>query len=168
MTDDDIKAEVLTVQEYLKSIENIDRATSSVVENVIAIFLPFKRIDKTHIYRKFIENGQVLEIENGLFDKVEIRGRLLGQGHKDILEALLTLPKTYSKKDKNFRIRTTAYELTKRLGRNIGKKKWVIDRLKEIADCRINIYFKNGSGEEKTSTSALSTPSKLPMKPTLS
>lgn len=136
---------------FLTAVENIDRATSSVIENSITIFLPFKRIDKTDIYKNnFIPNNQSLEIKNDLFDKVEIKGRLLGQGHKDILEVLLSSPKIYSKKEKRFIIKESATSLTKRLGRNKGKKKWIIQQLEEIAECRIKIYFKNGNGKEIT------------------
>lgn len=129
---------------FLTAVEHIDRATSTVIENSVSIFLPFKRIDKTDVFNKvFIPNNQILEIHNNLFDKVEIRGRLLGQHHKDILEVLLSSPKIYSKKEKRFKIKITAWELSKRLGRNLGKKQWIVQQLKEIAECRINIYFKN-------------------------
>lgn len=137
----------LSLEQFYSSSENIDRACSTVIENSISIFLPFKRIDKTDIYKQFIKDNQILEIENNLFDKVEIRGRLLGQGHKDILEALLTTDKTFVKATRQFKINTTAYELTKRLGRNIGKKQWIIQQLKEIAESRINIYFKDNKGK---------------------
>jgi len=143
-----IQKQILEDIKFLSKIENIDKATSTVIENSISIFLPFKRLDKTDIQKKFYENNQVLEITNNLFDKVEIRGRLLGQGHKDILEVLLTSPKIYSKKEKRFKIKETATKLTKRLGRNIGKKQWLIQQLKEIAECRINIYFKDANGED--------------------
>jgi len=137
------KNELETIK-FLTAVEYIDRATSTVIENSISIFLPFKRIDKTDVFNKvFIPNNQVLEIHNDLFDKVEIRGRLLGQHHKDILEVLLSSPKIYSKKEKRFKIKITAWELSKRLGRNLGKKQWIVQQLKEIAECRINIYFKN-------------------------
>lgn len=142
MNETEEKQQLETIK-FLTSIENIDRATSTVLENSISIFLPFKRIDKTDIYKKFMKNNQILELNNNLFDKVEIRGRLLGQGHKDILEILLSSQKIYSKKDKRFKIKITAYELTKKLGRNLGKKKWIIQQLKEISESRINIYFKD-------------------------
>lgn len=138
----------LTLMQFYNSAENIDRACSSLIENSISVFLPFKRIDKTDIYRQFISNNQILEIENNLFDKVEIRGRLLGQGHKDILEILLTTRKIFKKDTRQFKIETTAYNLTKRLGRNLGKKKWIIQQLNEIAECRINIYFKNSQNND--------------------
>lgn len=145
---EDEKQELETIK-FLTAIENIDRATSTVIENSISIFLPFKRIDKTDIYNKvFIPNNQILEIQNDLFDRVEIRGRLLGQGHKDILEVLLSSPKIYSKKEKRFKIKTTAWDITKRLGRNKGKKKWLLQQLDEIAECRIKIFFKNGKGQD--------------------
>jgi len=137
----------LSLEKFYSSAENIDRACSTVIENSISIFLPFKRLDKTDIHKKFISNNQILEIDNNLFDKVEIRGRLLGQGHKDILEALLTSSKIFIEDTRQFKINTTAYEITKRLGRNIGKKKWIIQQLKEIAEARINIYFKDNKGK---------------------
>lgn len=145
---EDEKQKLETIK-FLTAIENIDRATSTVIENNISIFLPFKRIDKTDVYKNvFIPNNQTLQIHNDLFDRVEIRGRLLGQGHKDILEVLLSSTKIYSRKEKRFKIKETATSLTKRLGRNKGKKKWIIQQLKEIAECRINIYFKNADNKE--------------------
>lgn len=135
--------EVLTEIQLLSAIPNIERANSTFIENSLAIFLPFKRLDKTDVQKKFFANNQILEVENNIFEKVEIRGRLLGQSHKDIMEILLSKDKKYSRKTRSFNITTTAYELTKKLGKNIGNKKWLIQQLKEIAECRINIYFKD-------------------------
>ena len=148
MNNRELEKQQLEEIKFLTAVENIDRATSTVVENSVAIFLPFKRIDKTDIYNKvFLPNNQTLEIQNDLFDKVEIKGRILGQGHKDILEILLSSDKIYSKKEKRFKVKETATSLTKKLGRNIGKKKWIIQQLEEIAECRIKISFQNDKNE---------------------
>lgn len=133
-------ANLIELTAYYKSIPNLDRACTSVLENSLSIFLPFKRIDKSNIHKKFLENNQVIEIKNDVFEKVEIRDRLLGQTHKDILECLLTMKKIFDKDDAQFKIQTTAYEITKLLNKNIGKKKWILEKIKEIKGCNINIY----------------------------
>ena len=138
----------LTLLELYDNAERINRACATVIENTTAIFLPFKRLDKTNIYKRFLENNQILEITNDENVRVEIRDRLLGQSHKDVLEALLTCPKIFLRKTKQFKIVTTAYELTKKLKRNRGKKQWIIQQLKEIAGTNINIHFKNRKGEK--------------------
>ncbi len=145
------KKNIITdLMKYYKSIPNIDRACSSVIENSIAIFLPLTRIDKSKIYEEFMENNQILEIDNDLFDKVEIRGRLLGQIHKDILEALLTTTKTFSEDTAQFKIETTAYKLLQKMKRHTGDKKWLLQKLDEIAECRIKLHYKNASGKDES------------------
>lgn len=138
------------LNDYYKAIPNIDRACSTVIENSIALFLPFKRLDKSDLQKKFDANNRTLEIDNNMFDKVEIKGRLLGQTHKDILEILLTSKKSYSKTSAQFKIKTTAYDVTNKLNRNLGKKKWLIDKIDEIAESRIKIFYTNGKDESVT------------------
>lgn len=135
------------LKNYIQNIPNIDRACSTVIENSLAIFLPHKRLDKTNIYKEFINNNQLLELESDFFEKVEIRGRLLGQLHKDILEMLLTSEKTFNVEKQLFKVKITAYELLKKLGLSTGNKVWLIKKIKEIAECRIDLYFKDGSGK---------------------
>jgi hypothetical protein len=53
----------------------------------------------------------------------------------------------YSKKREQFKVETTAYELTKKLKRNLGKKKWVIEKLKELSGCTVNLYLDNSKKE---------------------
>lgn len=135
------------LKNYIQNIPNIDRACSTVIENSLAIFLPHKRLDKTNIYKEFINNNQLLELESDFFEKVEIRGRLLGQLHKDILEMLLTSEKTFNVEKQLFKVKITAYELLKKLGLSTGNKVWLIKKIKEIAECRIDLYFKDGLGK---------------------
>ena len=49
MNNRELEKQQLEEIKFLTAVENIDRATSTVVENSVAIFLPFKRIDKTDI-----------------------------------------------------------------------------------------------------------------------
>ena len=137
----------LTLKEFFSSVENIDRACSTVIENSIAIFLPHKRLDKTDIQKKFYANNQILEIESDLFEKVEIRGRLLGQQHKDILEVLLSSQIIYDKAYKRFKTKLTAYNILKRLKKDPSNKKWLIQKLDEIAECRIKIHFNDENND---------------------
>ena len=132
----------LTNNEFLSVVPEIDRACTTVIENIISIFVPHKRIDKSLIQKEFDDNNRVLVIENTVFDKVEIRGRLLGQTHKDILEVLLTSDKTYSKETKQFKIKTTSYAILKKLGKDTSNRKWLIKKIEEIAECRVKLFFK--------------------------
>lgn len=129
--------------QLLTATEDISRATTSILENTLQIFLPFKRIDKTEIYKKFMKNNQILEIKTQHLEKVFVRGRLLGQIHKDILEVLMFQKKYFSMNGKNFKIKTTAYEISKKLGKNLGKKKYILDKIKEIMDCSIEMQGNN-------------------------
>jgi len=133
----------LSLNQYLNAIENTDRACSTVLENSISIFLPLKRIDKSAIYKKFIENGNSLTIIHPVFEKIEIRNRLLGQIHKDILEVLLTSVKIHNKDTKSFSICASSYYILKRLGLPTGNKAWLEKKIREIADCRLIIDFKD-------------------------
>lgn len=143
MTDETTNTSTLNEIQLLTASDDISKATTSILENTIQIFLPFKRIDKTDIYKKFIKNNQILEIETQHLEKVFVRGRLLGQLHKDILEVLMFQKKYFSMNGKNFKIKTTAYEITKKLNKNLGKKKFLIEKIKEIADCTIELQSSN-------------------------
>ena len=140
---DEIKKQKLILEEFYSSVENIDRACSTVIENSIAIFLPHKRLDKTDTQKKFYENNQTLEIESDLFEKVEIKGRLLGQQHKDILEVLLSNQLIYDVEYRRFKVKLSAYSILKRLKKSTTNKKWLLQKLNEIAECRIIIRFKD-------------------------
>ena len=147
-----MKGKKLTFLEFAQSIKNIDRACSSVFENSISIFLPFRRIDKTAMFKLFCERNQVLEIktEIGIFNKVEVRARLLGQLHKDILENLLSVPKVYNPSSMQFSMKITAYQLLKMMNKNTSNKKWLIEKIEEIAECRIKLFYKNNDELDET------------------
>ena len=136
---------ILSIDLFYANVENLDRACSTVIENSTAIFLPHKRLDKSSVQKKFYEQNQILEIKSDLFSKIEIRGRLLCQTHKDILEVLLTSPKTYNEERKTFSVKVTAYYVLKRLGKYASNKKWLSQKLSEIAECRIEIEFQDNS-----------------------
>ncbi|MCT7604583.1 hypothetical protein N5U17_10085 [Aliarcobacter butzleri] len=139
MTNKQENSSTLNDIQLLTASEDISKATTSILENTLQIFLPFKRIDKTEIYKKFMKNNQILEIETNHLEKVFVRGRLLGQIHKDILEVLMFQKKYFSMNGKNFKIKTTAYEISKKLNKNLGKKKYILDKIKEISDCSIEL-----------------------------
>jgi hypothetical protein len=134
------KTSTLNDIQLLTASEDISLASTSILENTLQIFLPFKRIDLTEVHKKFTKNHQILEIKTDNLLNVYVRGRLLGQIHKDILEVLMTQKKYFSMNGKNFKVKTTAYEITKKLNKNLGKKKYIIQKIKEISDCTIEIY----------------------------
>lgn len=140
----------LSLKSFLSSIPNIDRACSTVIENSTAIFLPHKRLDMSLAQAKFMENNQTLEVSSDLFDKVEVQGRLLCQTHKDILEVLLTSKKSYNKSDCAFSVKTTAYQILKRLKKSTSNKKWLSTKLDEISQCRIKITSEGSDGSKYT------------------
>ena len=150
MSEENKKQIIEEIEKYYDAVPNISRACSTVIENSIAIFLPLTRIDMSNIYKEFVKNNQTMEISNNLLDKVEIKGRLLGQIHKDILEALLTTKKTFNKTTAQFKIKTTAYKLLKKMGRDTSDKKWLLQKIDEIAECRVKLHYKNKVGKNKT------------------
>ncbi len=138
----------LALDEFLSSIPNVSRACSTILENSMGIFLPHTRLDKSNVLHELFENNQTLTLKSDIYEKVEIKGRLLCQTHKDILEVLLTSKKFWMKDIKAFRVEISAYQIFKKLGKSSGNKKWLEQKLDEIAECRIKMTF--DSKEEDT------------------
>jgi hypothetical protein len=131
----------LDFSNYLEAAPNINRAVTSILENSIAIFLPYKRIDLSKANITFAANDRTLEIKNELFEKLEIKGRLLGQIHKDVLEAILSTKKTFDQEDTYFKVRTTAYKLLQKMHRDTSDKQWLLKQIEHISQSRIKIYY---------------------------
>ena len=131
----------LDFSSYLEAAPNINRAVTSILENSISIFLPYKRIDLSKANTTFVANDRTLEIKNELFEKLEIKGRLLGQIHKDVLEAILSTKKTFDPEDTYFKVRTTAYKLLQKMHRDTSDKQWLLKQIEHISQSRIKIYY---------------------------
>lgn len=144
MNENDSNELSLSIMEFINSAPNINRACSSLLENSSSIFLPFKRIENSDIYKRFIKNNQVLELDHTLFGNIQVRARLLGQIHKDILEVLLTGEKIFNKKDRRFSVEMSAYQILKRLGVTTSNKEWLSNKINEIAECRIRFINEDG------------------------
>ena len=129
----------LNQDEQIQYFGKLSFINSSLLENELPIYLPLKRIKQSKINKRFNENNRILEIPSEHFDKVEIRGRLLGQHHKDIMEILLSYQKRFSKSEHSFNVVFTAYNIKKQLRKNITKQQ-VIQHLKEITEFRLNTY----------------------------
>jgi hypothetical protein len=136
----------LDFSKYLDAVPNINRAVTSILENSIAIFLPYKRIDKSNAFIKFENNDRTLAIKNDVFEQVEVKGRLLGQIHKDVLEAILSTKKTFDPDDTYFKVRTTAYKLLQKMHRDTSGKKWLLKQIEHISQSRVKIYY----GQDET------------------
>ena len=146
MSDNESNELSLSIMEFINSAPNINRACSSLLENSSSIFLPFKRIENSDIHKRFIKSNQVLELEHNLFGRLQVRARLLGQIHKDILEVLLTGEKVFNKNDRRFSVEMSAYQILKRLGVTTSNKEWLSNKINEIAECRIR--FINDDGDD--------------------
>ena len=135
----------LDFSKYIESAPNINKAVTSIIENSVSIFLPYKRIDKTKVYKKFIDNDQTLEVKNDFLEKVkvEVKGRLLGQIHKDILEAILSSRKTFDPDESYFKVKTTAYKLLQKMHCQTNLKQWLLKQIEHISQSRIKIYYGN-------------------------
>jgi len=121
--------------------KNLKRATSSFVENTLPIFFPVKNIHKTKAYALFKQNNGSLKIKT-TFGALEIRGRILGQNHKDILEMLLCQRKILIRKDDSIAVNFGRYAFLQDLGRSTGNYKWLEERIKEIRDFNFSITYK--------------------------
>lgn len=142
----------LDFSSYIESAPNIARAVTSVLENSVSIFLPYKRVDLSKVHATFIENDRTLEIKNELFEKVEIKGRLLGQIHKDVLEAILSTKKTFDPEDTYFKVRTTAYKLLQKMHKDTSDKQWLLKQIEHISQSRVKIYYTDTINEKGKET----------------
>ncbi len=140
-------AQPLNLKDFYSTALIVDRACSTVLENSMGIFLPHKRLDISKVQETFYENNQTLTLQSELYDKVEIKGRLLCQTHKDILEVLLTSKKIWLEETRNFRVDISAYKILQKLGKSSGNKKWLEQKLDELGECRIKITFDNDEEE---------------------
>lgn len=139
-----------TIEEIRRSEENLKRATSSFLENSLPIFLPVKNIHLTTASKIFQENNGSLKIKTK-FGEIEIRGRILGQNHKDILEMLLSQTKKLVPSDDSISVTFGRYAFLQELGRSTGNYKWLEDRIKEIRDFNFAViyYDKNNQRVEQ-------------------
>lgn len=126
--------------------KNLERATSSFLENTLPIFLPVRDVKRTKANKIFLSNDRVLFVES-LFGGVEIRGRLLGQNHKDILEMLLCQKKILIKSDNSIAVSFGRYKFLQSLGWSTGNYKWLEHRIKEIRDFNFAITYFNNEGK---------------------
>ena len=125
--------------------------TSTKFENFLGLFLPSKNITKSRIYKTFLENNQQYILRDDKHMKITITGRLLTQKHKDILECIFTSTKdngTFNLyRDKAIcQIIMSPYNLKKSytsLSGNETKIYWIYDKLTEISNCGVELYFKN-------------------------
>jgi hypothetical protein len=131
----------------LKTEENLRRATSSLLENSMPIFLPVKNLHKTKANTIFKENNGSLSIKTA-FGEIEIRGRILGQNHKDILETMLCQTKFIISKDNSLGVNFGRYKFLQDIGRSTGNYKWLEERIKEIRDFNFAITYTNKDGIE--------------------
>jgi len=128
------------------SEKNLKRATSSLLENTLPIFLPVKNIHKTKAHALFKKNNGSLKIETN-FGGIEVRGRILGQNHKDILEMLLCQKKSLIKKDDSIAVNFGRYLFLQELGRSTGNYTWLEERIKEIRDFNFGIIYYSKEGK---------------------
>ncbi len=126
---------------------NLKRATSSLLENSLPIFLPVKNIHKTKAHALFSKNNGSLKIET-VFGVVEIRGRILGQNHKDILEMLLCQTKIGIIEDDSISVNFKRYGFLQKIGRSTGNYTWLEDRIKEIRDFSFGIVYYDKDGKK--------------------
>jgi len=124
---------------------NLSRATSSFLENTLPIFLPVSNIGNTKAHKEFMKNNGSLIVKSP-FGIIEIRGRLLGQNHKDILEMLLCQTKSLVQSDNSISVNFGRYKFLKNIKKNVTSYDWLEDKIKEIRDFNFGIEYidKNG------------------------
>ena len=131
-----------------KTEENLKKATSSLMELIFPIFLPVKNIHKSTAQKIFNKNNGSLIISS-VFGGVEIRGRLLAQNHKDILEALLCQETSLVRRDDSISVNFGRYKFLKEIGRSTGNYLWLEEKIKQIRDFNFGLIFyrKDGTRE---------------------
>jgi len=131
-------------------VDTLNKGTNSVNQMRNVMFLPYKRIDKTKIYKEFIENdNKVILIENKYFT-LKILDRLLSQIHRDILDIIFSQG-ILKPIEKQAYVEFSMYDLLKRMGRPYNGRKgkqnyeWIKDKIKDLK--RVSIELKINFGE---------------------
>lgn len=127
--------------------QKIERSTSTVAELRVAMWAPIEKIsEKSVTYKDFVENKNIRKIKTS-WGELEIRNRLLTQTHKDIFDAILTVAKeTKVLKNGKIALYFTPYEILEFLGKSTTHYTWLLEKIKEIADAKIN--YKNNNGDQ--------------------
>lgn len=120
----------------------IAKAISSIFENRLPIFLPMKKLHQSRIEKIFQQNNNAVFFETP-FGKVEARARLITQGHKTYMEAMLSYKKQLLT-DGSFFVEFKVHDL---LSRKLEKKNptdyaTFEKYLKELADFNVVIHTK--------------------------
>ena len=136
------KENKLTTEDFVKCATNINSANSSIMENKSGIFLPYKNIEKTIVAKVFSDNDREMTMYEDDNVLIKIKGRLLGQHHKDVLEVLLSEKLQFNTGTSNFSLNITAYRILKKLDIDSSNKKYLIKKLSEISQSRVWIKYK--------------------------
>jgi hypothetical protein len=132
--------------DIIKREDNLRRATSSLLENSLPLFLPVRNIHKTKAQKIFNKYGR-LNIKTN-FGIVEINGQILGQNHKDILETILCQDKFLVSQDNAIAVNFGRYKFLQSLGRSTGNYAWLEDRIREIRNFNFAIGYINKNKEQ--------------------
>jgi hypothetical protein len=133
------------------TLENIQRAVSSIIENYLPIFMPVTKLHQNKVYKIFRENNNVLKLKTH-FGTLEIRNRILTQQHKDILEHLLSENKMFLKEDQSMYVDIDSrYKFLKSMGQSPTKYVWLEENIKQIKDMSLIVEFDNNEKTERYS-----------------
>jgi len=125
-----------------KELVNIlNQSTNSVSQMRSSVFLPYSIIENTNIYKAFVKNkNKGLFFQNTEF-KLNIRNRLLGQSHRDILDVVFSLGLLKMTNNGQYYAEFTLYFILKQLGKShCGKNHdWLKEKIQDLVDVVISL-----------------------------
>ena len=134
-------------KKQLSLFESFKTSNSTVTELRVGVFAPITQITTNSLtYKEFVEQGRVRTIKTN-WGSVKIKGNILTQIHKDIIDAIFTTA-TYTEKTKrgNIALFFSSYKVQECLGRKSkGNSSWLKKKLDEIKTTNIEYIDKDGN-----------------------
>lgn len=116
-------------------ISVVNKGTSSVNQMRNIMFLPYDKIGNTKIFKEFKSNNMEAVLFENSHYKLEIRGQLLSQFHRDILDVIFAEGKLEPMAGERGYVHFSIYSILKRLGlRTDGEENYkrIEKKLKEL------------------------------------
>ncbi|WP_151901294.1 hypothetical protein [Sulfurimonas hydrogeniphila] len=124
----------------------LNQSTNSVTQMRSSVFLPYSNIENTNIYKAFVKNkNKGLFFQNEEF-KLNIRNRLLGQSHRDILDVIFSQGLLKMTNKGQYYAEFTLYSILKKLGKSAGgsDRTWIKEKIQDLVDVVINLERLDG------------------------
>ena len=126
--------------------DTIDKLIESKFHNTVSlmrgVFLPYKKVKNTKLYKDFVNNNNTLYFENSYIRTV-ISGHILTQLHANIIDIIMTKLNPQVSEEGYVFVQPSFYELQKYLGwKYKNDTKTIKELLSQLIETKISIFSK--------------------------